>query len=81
MNKNKKTTYTDEPIQLGKVVKDFLPRPEEIAKAEMVAKVTIGLSDRSVKFFQKASRKYNIPYQRLIRKVLDAYVESNETEV
>lgn len=82
MNKkqNKSIKYTDEPIKLGEVVKDFLPSPEELAKAEEVVKVTISLSSKSVDFFKKASSKHKMPYQRIIRRLLDEYISRQSNQ-
>jgi len=38
-------------------------------------KVTIALSKRSVEFFKTEARKHNTQYQRMIRRLLDAYAE------
>jgi predicted DNA binding CopG/RHH family protein len=71
----KKTQYTDEPLGRVKKIKDFLPPPEELVPREEQVKVTISLSRKSVDFFKKAARKNRIPYQRMIREVLDRYTE------
>jgi hypothetical protein len=67
--------YTDEPLGNLKVVPDFLPRPEELVFREEGVKVTISLSRRSVEFFKSEARKHNTQYQRMIRRLLDAYAE------
>jgi hypothetical protein len=67
--------YTDEPLGELKVVPDFLPRPEDLAFREEGVKVTIALSKRSVEFFKNEARKHNTQYQRMIRRLLDAYAE------
>jgi hypothetical protein len=67
--------YTDEPLGSLKVVPDFLPRPEELAFRDAGVKVTIALSKRSVEFFKGEARKHNTQYQRMIRRLLDAYAE------
>lgn len=67
--------YTDEPLGRLKVVPDFLPRPEDLVFRDEGVKVTIALSKRSVKFFKAEARKHNTQYQRMIRRLLDAYVE------
>jgi len=36
-------------------------------------KVTIALSKTSVDFFKKEAKKYNTPYQKMIRRLLDEY--------
>ena len=76
MNKKiKAPEYTDEPIQLGERVTDFLPSPAELAMADETIKVTITLSRRSVDFFKKASQDEHVPYQKMIRRLLDDYVQ------
>src|SRR5256886_12962884 len=67
--------YTDEPLGKLKVVGDFLPRPEDLVFRDEGIKVTIALSKRSVEFFKGEARKHNTQYQRMIRRLLDAYAE------
>jgi len=68
-----KIKYTDEPMGKVKVIKDFLPSPEELALKEETVKVTIALSKGSVVFFKKEAKKYNTQYQKMIRRLLDEY--------
>jgi hypothetical protein len=56
-----------------KVVRDFLPPPEDLVFRDEGVKVTIALSKRSVDFFKGEARKHNTQYQRMIRRLLDAY--------
>ena len=72
---NAKIKYTDEPLGRIKVVHDSLPRPEELVFRDEGVKVTIALSKRSVDFFKAQARKHNTQYQRMIRRLLDAYAE------
>jgi len=58
-----------------KVVPDFLPRPEDLVFRDEGIKVTIALSKRSVEFFKTEARKHSTQYQRMIRRLLDAYAE------
>jgi hypothetical protein len=67
--------YTAERLGKLKIVPDFLPRPEELVFREEGVKVTIALSKRSVEFFKDEARRYNTQYQRMIRRLLDAYAE------
>ena len=71
---SKKTRYTDGPIGDVKVVRDFLPPPEELAFKEEQVKVTIGLSRSSIEFFKEEARKHHTQYQKMIRRLLDLYV-------
>ena len=69
----RKIKYTDEPLGELRVVRDFLPPPEELAFKEEGVKVTMTLSKSSVDFFKKAAQKHHTPYQKMIRKLIDAY--------
>jgi predicted DNA binding CopG/RHH family protein len=72
---SEKIRYTDEPLGDIEVVPDFLPRPEDLVFRDEGVKVTIALSKRSVEFFKNEARKHNTQYQRMIRRLLDAYAE------
>ena len=71
-----KIKYTDEPLGEVKIISDFLPSPDELAFREESVKVTISLSKRSVEFFKAQATKHHTQYQRMIRQLLDAYVDS-----
>ena len=68
-----KIEYADEPMGNVKVIKDFLPSPEELALKDETVKVTISLSRASVDFFKNEAKKYNTQYQKMIRRLLDEY--------
>ncbi|MHB1621395.1 MAG: hypothetical protein ACYCTY_15740 [Sulfuricella sp.] len=70
-----KIKYTDEPIE-AKVIQDFLPPPEELAFREEGVKVTIALSKKSVEFFKSEATKHHTQYQRMIRRLIDSYVDA-----
>ena len=72
----KKIVYTDEPMGDVEVVADFLPSPAELAFKEDGVKVTLALSKRSVDFFKSEASKHQTQYQRMIRRLLDSYVEA-----
>jgi hypothetical protein len=74
---SEKTRYTNEPIGNPKVVRDFLPSPEELAFRDEDVKITITLSKKSVEFFKSAAARSDTQYQRMIRRLLDAYVEAH----
>lgn len=67
--------YTNEPLGRLRVVRDFLPLPEDLVFRDEGVKVTIALSKRSADFFKGEARKHNTQYQRMIRRLLDAYAE------
>lgn len=71
-----KIKYTDEPLGKAEVVPDFLPSPAELAFREEGVKVTLALSKKSLEFFKSEAAKHQTQYQRMIRRLLDAYVDA-----
>jgi len=55
-----KIKYTEEPMGELKIVKDFLPKPEELALKEENVKITISLNKSSVEFFSRKRLKSSI---------------------
>ena len=74
----RKITYANEPLGDIEVVPDFLPPPAELAFREEGVKVTLALSKKSVEFFKFEASRHHTQYQRMIRRLLDAYVEAQE---
>lgn len=72
-----KIKYTNEPLGDVKVIKDFLPSPAELSFNEEAVKVTLALSKKSIDFFKSEAIKNHTQYQRMIRRLVDAYVESH----
>lgn len=70
-----KIRYTNVPLGNLEVVSDFLPPPEDLVFRDDGVKVTLALSRRSVDFFKNQALKHNTQYQRMIRRLLDAYAE------
>ena len=73
-----KTLYTDEPIGNIKIVKDFLPRPEDLVFREDNVKVTLSLSRQSLDFFKEQAKLNRTQYQKMIRRLLDVYVTNQK---
>lgn len=74
----RKEEYSDEPIGRLRVVKDFLPRPEDLVFKENNVKVTLSLSKESVDFFKEQARQNRTQYQKMIRRLLDLYVTNQK---
>ena len=70
----KKTVNPDKPIGQLTRVKDFLPPPSELVARDDTVKVTLALSRESVEFFKDKAKKNRVPYQRMIRSLVDQYV-------
>jgi len=77
---NAKIKYREGPIGDLEVVDDFLPPPEELAFSEETVKVTIALSKESIDFFKAEAKKHNTKYQKMIRRLLDAYTRAHSPE-
>jgi predicted DNA binding CopG/RHH family protein len=69
----KKIKYSDEKIGNVEIVKDFLPKPEDLAFKEDTVKVTLNLSKSSIEFFKEIAQKHGSQYQKVIRNLLDRY--------
>ena len=71
----RKIKYTDEAMGDIEVVDDFLPPPDQLVLKDDGVKVTISLSKRSIDFFKAEAGRSKTSYQRMIRRLLDAYAE------
>lgn len=69
----RKNTYSNEALGKVEIVDDFLPRPDQLVMKEDGVKVTLSLSKRSVEFFKIHAEKSKVPYQKMIRSLLDSY--------
>ncbi len=78
---SRKTTFDDaEPIGKITIVKDFLPPPSELVAKEDNIRITLSLSRRSFEFFKQEAEQNNVPYQRMIRSLLDKYAAGHMGE-
>ncbi len=67
--------YTDGEIGNVKIIEDFLPSPEELVFKDENTKITISLTKETVDFFKDEAKKHHTQYQKMIRNLLDLYVE------
>jgi predicted DNA binding CopG/RHH family protein len=72
---NRTVKYTAGEIGRVRVIKDFLPSPDDLVPREDNVKITLSLSRRSLDFFKREARKRRVPYQRMIRVLVDSYAE------
>jgi hypothetical protein len=70
--------YSAGEIGRVRVVPDFLPSPADLVPREENVKVTLSLSRRSLDFFKREAKKRRVPYQRMIRALVDRYAEREE---
>jgi hypothetical protein len=73
-----KTKYRSEPLGTLVVVSDFLPSPDKLVLRDDGVKITISLSKRSVDFFKRHAAESKVPYQKMIRSLLDGYAKHHE---
>jgi predicted DNA binding CopG/RHH family protein len=71
MKRNAK--YTNEPLGKLEVIEDFLPPPDQLVLKDDGVKVTLSLSKRSVDFFKAHAARSKVPYQKMIRNLVDSY--------
>ena len=76
--RKKAIDYSKGKVGKIRVVTDFLPPPDKLVLREANVKVTLSLSQRSVDFFKREAAKQCVPYQRMIRALVDAYAEKKE---
>ncbi len=72
---NKTVRYTAGDIGGVRVIEDFLPAPADLVAREENVKVTLSLSRRSLDLFKREAKKRRVPYQRMIRSLVDTYAE------
>lgn len=72
---SKKMHDDNEPFGKIERVTDFLPSPDQLVLRDNNVKVTLSLSRQSVDFFKKVAKKNSVPYQRMIRNLIDQYAE------
>jgi predicted DNA binding CopG/RHH family protein len=65
--------YKNETLGKLEIVKDFLPPPDQLVLKEDGVKVTLSLSKRSVDFFKRHAARSKVPYQKMIRNLVDSY--------
>jgi predicted DNA binding CopG/RHH family protein len=56
-----------------RIIKDFLPTPDQLVLKEDNVKVTIALRKSSIDFFKKQAKKHKTSYQKMMREVIDWY--------
>ncbi len=73
-----KIKHTEEPMGEVKIIKDFLPPPDQLVLKEENVKITISLKKSSIAFFKEQAKKHKTSYQKMIREVVDWYASHCE---
>lgn len=69
---------SDEPTGEPRIVKDFLPDPEQLALKEENIKIAISLNKSSVEFFKKKAEEQHTSYKKMIRRLVDWYAGQHQ---
>ena len=72
---NKRMRDVKMPIGTLTRIKDALPLPAQLVLPEDTMKVTLLLSRPSVEFFKRQAARHHAKYQRMIRELVDRYVQ------
>ena len=73
-----KIKYTEEPVGNLRVIKDFLPRPDQLVLKEENVKITISLNKSSIEFFKEKAKEQHTSYQKMIRRLIDWYASQHQ---
>ncbi|MDR3425365.1 MAG: hypothetical protein P4M13_09910 [Alphaproteobacteria bacterium] len=57
------------------VIEDFLPPPAQLVRRERTVRVTSEYTKTSIDFLKEEAKKVKVPYQRMLRSLVDLYVE------
>ena len=70
---NSTRRYTAEQLGPVEIVDDFLPPPDQLVLKDTGVKITLSVSQKSIDFFKAQAARSRVPYQRMIRSLLDCY--------
>jgi len=62
-------------ISEAEIIKDFLPPPDKLILKEKTQRITINLSEKSLRFFKETAKQYKVSYQQMIKELLDKYTD------
>ena len=76
----KRMRYDDDmPSDNARIIKDFLPPPEELIMPFAPVKITLILDKPSVTFFKAQAKRHGTKYQRMMREVLSRYARMHSS--
>ncbi len=56
------------------ILKDFLPPPSQLVRKQNTVRVTSEFTKSSIDFLKEEAKKAKVPYQRMLRSLVDLYV-------
>jgi hypothetical protein len=78
---SKKIRCTDARLAMGERATDFLPPPSALVKREPTTKVMLELTQCSLAFIKKQAKRARVPYQRMLRGLINAYAKQYDVAV
>ena len=76
--------FTDEPLDVdlegAKIIDDFLPPPDQLVFKEKTVKITLNVSEHSIRFFKCEAKKHGVKYQQMLRALIDKYVSAHSQQ-
>ena len=73
----KQDKFEDMPKGKLTVINDFLPPPSQLVRKDDTVKITSEFTRSSIDFLKKEAKKAKVPYQRMMRVLIDKYVEQH----
>src|SRR5690242_20698194 len=67
--------FEDAPRGGLTVIDDFLPPPSQLMRKEDTIEVTSEFTRSSIEFLKQEAKKANVPYEHILRALVDKYVE------
>jgi len=71
----KRKNLDDVPKGKLTLMADFLPPPALLVRKTDTIRVTSEFTKSSIDFLKKEAKKAKVPYQRMLRSLIDLYVE------
>jgi predicted DNA-binding protein YlxM (UPF0122 family) len=69
-----KIKYTDQDLEFGEIVEDFLPPPSELIPKQKKVEIKLNLAEEKLLLIEKEANKKNISSQDLIESIIDKYI-------
>jgi predicted DNA binding CopG/RHH family protein len=70
----KREKFENAPKGKVTIIEDFLPTPAQLVKKEEMTKVTCEFTKTSIDYLKEEAKKMNVPYQQILREVVNYYV-------
>jgi hypothetical protein len=76
----KSARFEDAPKGKVTIIEDFLPPPSQLVRKQETVKVTSEFTRSSIEFLKHEAQRANVPYEIMLRSLVDKYVEQYKLE-